>query len=146
MLSCFSHVHLFATPWIVACQAPLSVRFFRQAYQSGLPSPTSRDLPNPGIEPHLLCLLHWQAVSLSLCRLVTPPLTVHLIWAKFFLPVTFITFLLLFSQILLICLFIYGCAKSSLLHADFLSLQYMAFSLQWLLFFQNTGSRACELQ
>ena len=32
MLSCFSHVQLFATPWTVACQAPLSMKFSRQEY------------------------------------------------------------------------------------------------------------------
>ena len=31
--------------------------------------PCSRDLPNPGIEPHLLCLLLWQAGSLPLTPL-----------------------------------------------------------------------------
>ena len=34
----------------VACQAPLSMGFSRQAYWSGLPCPSPRDLPNPGIE------------------------------------------------------------------------------------------------
>ena len=29
MLSCFSHVRLFATPWTVACQAPLSMRILQ---------------------------------------------------------------------------------------------------------------------
>ena len=43
-------VQCFATPWIVACQAPLSVEFSRQEYWSGLPFPTSGDLPNPGIK------------------------------------------------------------------------------------------------
>ena len=33
----FSHVWLFATPWTVACQAPLSMGFFRQEHWSGLP-------------------------------------------------------------------------------------------------------------
>ena len=32
-------------------QAPLSMGFSRQAYWSGLPFPTSEDLPDPGIEP-----------------------------------------------------------------------------------------------
>ena len=40
---------LFATPWTVARQAPLSVEFSHQEYQSGLPFPTPGDLPNPGI-------------------------------------------------------------------------------------------------
>ena len=46
-----SHVQLFATSWTVAYQAPLSMRFFRQEYQSGLPFPSPGDLPEPGIEP-----------------------------------------------------------------------------------------------
>ena len=44
-----SRVRLFATPWTVAHQAPLSTQFPRQECWSGLPSPG--DLPNPGIEP-----------------------------------------------------------------------------------------------
>ena len=40
-----------ATPWTVACQAPLSMGFSRQDYWSGLPFPSPGDLPNPGIEP-----------------------------------------------------------------------------------------------
>ena len=40
-----------ATPWTTAHQAPLSMRFSRQEYWSGLPFPSPGDLPNPGIEP-----------------------------------------------------------------------------------------------
>ena len=43
-------VQVFATPWTVAHQAPLSMRFSRQAYWSGLPCPPPGDLPNPGIK------------------------------------------------------------------------------------------------
>ena len=32
-------------------QAPLSMEFIKQEYQSGLPFPTPGDLPNPEIEP-----------------------------------------------------------------------------------------------
>ena len=46
----FSPVWLFATPWTVACQAPLSMGFSRQNYWSGLPFPPLGDLPDPGIE------------------------------------------------------------------------------------------------
>ena len=46
-----SRVQLFATPWTVAYQAPPSMGFSRQEYWSGLPFPSPRDLPNPGIEP-----------------------------------------------------------------------------------------------
>ena len=41
---------LFATPWTVACQTPLSMGFSRQEHLSGLPFPSPRDLPHPGIE------------------------------------------------------------------------------------------------
>ena len=46
-----SRIQLFATPWTVAYQAPLSMGFSRQEYWSGLPFPSPRDLPDPGIEP-----------------------------------------------------------------------------------------------
>ena len=46
-----SRVQLFATPWTVAYQAPLSMGFSSQEYWSGLPFPSPRDLPDPGIEP-----------------------------------------------------------------------------------------------
>ena len=51
MLSRFSRVLLFVTPWTVAHQFPLSVGFSRQKYWSGLPCPPPRDLPDPGIKP-----------------------------------------------------------------------------------------------
>ena len=46
-----SRVRLFATPWTVARQAPLSMGFSRQEYWSGLPFPSPGDLPNSGMEP-----------------------------------------------------------------------------------------------
>ena len=46
-----SRLRLFATPWTVACQAPLSTGFSRQEYWSGLPFPSPEGLPDPGIEP-----------------------------------------------------------------------------------------------
>ena len=45
-----SRVRLFASPWTVARQTPLSMGFLRQEYWSGLPLPSPEDLPNPGIE------------------------------------------------------------------------------------------------
>ena len=50
MLSHFSHVWLFATPWTIAHQAPLSMGFSWQEYWSGLPCSPLGDLPNPGIK------------------------------------------------------------------------------------------------
>ena len=50
-LVCACSVQLSETPRTVAHQAPLSMGFFRQEYWRGLPFPSPRDLPNPGIEP-----------------------------------------------------------------------------------------------
>ena len=51
VLSCFSRVWIFVTPWTVACQGHLSMGFSRQEYWSGLPCPPPGDLPHPGIKP-----------------------------------------------------------------------------------------------
>ena len=53
-LSC---VRLLATPRTVVRQAPLPMGFSRREYWNGLPCPSPRDLPNPGIEPRSLALL-----------------------------------------------------------------------------------------
>ena len=56
-----SHIQLFATPWTVAHQAPLSMGFSRQEYWSGLPFPSPGDLPDPGMElscPALQAILY----------------------------------------------------------------------------------------
>ena len=45
-----THVQLFATPWTVAHQAPLTVVFPRQEYWSGLPFPSPRDPSRSGIK------------------------------------------------------------------------------------------------
>ena len=76
-----SRVRLFATPWTVACQAPLSMGFSRQEYWSGLPFPSSGALLNPGIEPGSpawwadalpseppLAWYRWPLNKLKLCR------------------------------------------------------------------------------
>ena len=51
MHACRSHVQLFAAPWTVVHQPPLSIEFSRQEYWSGLPFPPPVDLPNLGIKP-----------------------------------------------------------------------------------------------
>ena len=50
VLSHFSCVQLFATPWTVAPQISLSMGFSRQEYWSQLPFPFPEDLPDPGTE------------------------------------------------------------------------------------------------
>ena len=51
MLNHFSCVWLFAIPWSIALQAPLSMGFSKQEYWRVLPCPPPGDLPNPRIEP-----------------------------------------------------------------------------------------------
>ena len=46
-----SHVWLFATPWTIALQTPLFMEFSKQEYWSGVPFPSTGDIPDPGIEP-----------------------------------------------------------------------------------------------
>ena len=49
----------FATHWTITHQAPLSMGFPRHKYCSGLPFPTPRDLPDPGIKPASPALASW---------------------------------------------------------------------------------------
>ena len=63
MPCCFTCVWLFATHWTAACQAPLSMRFPRQEYWTGLPCPPPWDLPNSETEASSLLSLHWQSGS-----------------------------------------------------------------------------------
>ena len=58
-----SRVQLFATPWTIPHQAPLSMGFSRQEYRSGLPCPLQGIFPTQRSNPGLL---HWQADSLPL--------------------------------------------------------------------------------
>ena len=44
-------VQLFGTPWTATLQAPLSMGFPWQESWSGLPFPTTGDLPDSGIKP-----------------------------------------------------------------------------------------------
>ena len=67
-----SHVQLFATPWTVAHQAPLSMGSSRQEYWSGLPCPPPGSLPNPGIEPASPATPSLQADSLPLTARKAP--------------------------------------------------------------------------
>ena len=63
VLSHFSCVLLSAAPWTVDRWASLSMGLFSW---SGLSCPPPGDLPDLGVEPASLCLLHWQADSLPL--------------------------------------------------------------------------------
>ena len=62
-----SHAWLFAIPWTVLCQAPLSTGFPRQEYWSGLPLPSPGESSWPRDWTHAFCvscsdrqiLQHW---------------------------------------------------------------------------------------
>ena len=49
-----SLVKLFAIPWTVAHQTPLSMEFSKQEYWIGLPCSPPGDLLNPGVKPAFL--------------------------------------------------------------------------------------------
>ena len=70
-----SRVLLFATPWAVALQGPLSMGFPRQEYWSGLLLPSPGDLPDPGLEHASLALASgfftiWEALKSTVLILV----------------------------------------------------------------------------
>ena len=54
VLSRFSRVQLFESPWSAACQAPLCMGFARHGCWCGLPCPALGDLPDPVIESESL--------------------------------------------------------------------------------------------
>ena len=69
VLGCFSCFQLFVTQWSVACQASLFMGSSRQEYWSGLHVLFQGIFPTQGLNPRLLCLLHWWVGSL----LLVPP-------------------------------------------------------------------------
>ena len=75
------------TPRTVACQAALSMEFFRQEYWSGLPFSFPEELSNPGIEPwsashagSLLFELPHCRISESFSRVRLRPYRPHSPW------------------------------------------------------------------
>ena len=78
-LTCFSRVWLFATPWTVALQAPLSMGFPGQKCWSGLPRPAPGDLSDPGVEPSSPASPALQALkSLLMLMMMVLPLETEL--------------------------------------------------------------------
>ena len=76
MRSCMlSRVWLFVTPWNIARQTLLSMRFSRQEYWRGCHFPLQETFQTQGLNPSLLCLLHWQVGSLPLSHLGIPVVT-----------------------------------------------------------------------
>ena len=85
ILKPFNRFRLFATPWTVALQAPLSVGFSRRERWSGLPFPSPGDLPDPGIKPRVSCIIllcKWLPCFLfSFLQQYRHP---HITWIKLF--------------------------------------------------------------
>ena len=88
-----SLVHLFATPWTVAHQAPLCMEFCRQEYWSGLPFPSPGYLPHSGIEPQSPALLGNSLLS-------EPPGNPIYTWYDL---ISLMLYLRSFSNLLLLC-------------------------------------------
>ena len=107
VLSCFSRVELFVTPWTVAHQAPLSMGESRQEYWSGLPWPSPGDFPKSGIEPIFPAALALQGDSLP----TEPPgkpimCTLYTIWhITFLVKILFISENVLNQLIQFVCYF-----------------------------------------
>ena len=79
-----SPVQLFVTPWTVAQQAPLSMEFCRQEYWSGLPFPSSGDLPTQGLNlVSRIAGRHFTTcATMEACKFTLE------FWSKVFLPYT----------------------------------------------------------
>ena len=73
MCQSFSRVQLFAIPWTVARQAPLTMGFSRQEYWSGLP------FPSPGVIYNKLLQILYRRKSASTCNTNVID-SVHLFW------------------------------------------------------------------
>ena len=73
-----SHVWLFAAPWTVAHQAPLSMKCFRQEYWSGYHFLLQGIFLTQGLNLHLSCLPHWQVDSLPLASPGKPQIISYL--------------------------------------------------------------------
>ena len=72
MLIHFHCIRISVTLWTEAHQSPLSMRFSRQEYWSGLPCPPPVVLPDPRMKPVTLVSPALQADSLPLSHLGSP--------------------------------------------------------------------------
>ena len=70
----FSCIQLFAAPRTATHQDPLSMRFSRQEYWSGLLCPASGNLSDTEIKPHFLCLL---PAKVHIVKAMVLPVVMH---------------------------------------------------------------------
>ena len=138
MLSHFSRVQLFETPWTVACQAPLSMGFSRQEYWSGLPFPSPGDLPNPGIKPQSPV---WQADSLPSEPPEKPPPVMRKPLQHLFHPVSLINRFGTWQRLDFSIILIHTCPESLVFHPSQTRILYFyQFSYSFFFLDVNTSS------
>ena len=83
-----SRVCLFVAPWTVAHQAPPSMEFSWPEYWSGLPFPSSGDLPFPGIDPASLASpalvkgSNWKEVKMSRNPVLLRATLPNVVWGE----------------------------------------------------------------
>ena len=87
MLGRFSHVQLFSTSWTVPTRLPCPRDSPDKNTGVGCHSLLQKIFPTQGLNPHLLCLLHWQVGSLPLAA---PGKTVILIIPSVILELLFL--------------------------------------------------------
>ena len=104
VLSC---IRLFATPWIIACQAPLSMDFPGKNTGEDCQFLLQGIFPTQGSNPCLLCLVHWQTDSF------TPVLPTLDTW--YFTEFVFCDWLILLSILSSRCIHVVTCDWISLL-------------------------------
>ena len=132
MLSLFSRVRLYATPWTAAHQAPLSTGFSRQEHWSGLPFPFPKYYMT-------ISILNFSKMQIQ---------QYNFLYYKAFLyfPLLFLCSYYLYIYLFM---FIFVCGGSLLLHMGFLQLwqagatlqlQYTDFSLCCLFLLQSMSS------
>ena len=92
-----NHAQLFATPWTVTCQDPLSMGFSRQEYWSGLPFPSPgrslyKDMTMIKVSPKSIDMRGKRDTYFPLFRFLT-------LWLIQFIITSFMTDNLLFSRL-----------------------------------------------
>ena len=112
MLSGFSHVRLFVTPWSAALQAPLSTGFSRREYWNGLSCPPPGDLPDPVIKPVSPVAPELQGDSLLLSHWV------YMLWIFPSASICLVIFLMVYSIIVSPCFILRNCPPYTNTHTS----------------------------
>ena len=75
LFSCSVRLDSLATLWTIARQDPLSMRFTRQEYWSGLPLSSPGDLPNSGVKWNSSFYIWWARNVTAICNSGPPNVT-----------------------------------------------------------------------